>query len=181
MSILKNNKLLQAIEQKIETGLTPDTKVDYDKIVLAGMRLAQKGGPDGMLAALQRSKDPVASCAKGAVNLVVLMSHQSNGKMPEKAMVPAAMVLMLNALYFADKVRIIKVGVEEIDRATRIFMDEIFRAFRISRPMLDRMATKVNTIMDDPAAMDRINRTVGAAKDPRASTPTQLPEGDADV
>jgi hypothetical protein len=178
MSILKNNQLLEAIEAKIEQGLTPQTRNDYDKIVLAGMRLALQDGENSILAALRRSSDPIASCAKGAVNLVVLMSHQSQGKMPEKAMVPAAMTLMLNALRFADKAGIVAVGVPEVDRATRIFVDEIFRAFRITRPMLNAMANKVQKITDDPAAMERIKRSVGAVRDPGASTPTDLPSAD---
>ena len=166
MSILKNNRLLLAVEQKIEANLTPKAKEDYNKIVLAGMRLALKDRPNGMIAALERSADPIKSCAAGAVNLVALMSHQTaSGRMPPNAMAPASMTLMLNALYFGEKAGVLKVDTEVINKATRIWTDEFFRSVKISPETLNKAAALSHKVMKDPAAMERIRRTVGAPPD----------------
>lgn len=175
MSILLNNKLLQAAEQKVEAGLTPANKDNYLKIVVAGLRVALDQGPDGLMASLKKSRDPVSDAAVGAVNLVFLMSKQSRGTMPPEAMVPAAMAIMLQALDFVDKARITKVTAKKLNRATKIFTDRIFAAFKITPEQLKAAGGKVQTLMQDPANRDIIARRAGVEKDPRASAPTGMP------
>lgn len=175
MSILLNNKLLKAAEQKVEEGLTQDNRGDYMKIVVAGMRTALDKGPDGIMASLKKSRDPVNDAAVGAVNLVLLMRKQSRGTMPIKALVPAAMTLMLQALDFVDKARITKVTAKKLDRATLIFRNQIFGAFHITPDVLKKAATAAHGVMQNPAQMDIIARRTGVVKDPRASVPTTLP------
>jgi hypothetical protein len=175
MSILLENKLLQATEKKIESGLTPENREHYTKIVVAGMKAALAEGPNGILASLKQSKNPVEDCAVGAVNLVMMLREQSRGTMPVKALVPAAMTLMLQALDFADKARIKRIGVKDLDRATRIFTNYVFTVFKITPKMLEGMGVKVRGIMQDPTQMDMIARKAGVVKDPRASHPTDMP------
>lgn len=175
MSILINNKLLMAAEQRVEAGLTPENRADYMKIVVAGMRVALDKGPDGIMASLKKSRDPVHDAAVGAVNLVLLMRKQSRGTMPIKALVPAAMTLMLQALDFCEKARITKITPKKLDRATLIFRNQIFGAFHITPDVLKAAAAKAHGVMQDPAQMDIIARRTGVVKDPRASVPTELP------
>jgi hypothetical protein len=175
MSILLENKLLQAAEKKIESGLTPQNREDYTKIVVAGMKTGLAKGPEGILASLKQSKDPVQDCAVGAINIVMLLREQSRGTMPAKALVPAAMTLMLQALDFMDKARIKRVGVKDLERATRIFTNYIFTVFKITPQMLKGMGIKVRGIVQDPTQMDMIARKAGVVKDPRASQPTDMP------
>jgi hypothetical protein len=140
MSILKSNKVLAAAEAKVEAGLLPQTREAYDKIVVAGMRAGLSGGLDGILAGLRQSQDPINACARGAVNLVVMLHRQSRGTMPPQAMIPAAMTLMLKALDFADRARIVKVGNDELAKATRLFANYVFQTFRIPVKGLDALS-----------------------------------------
>ncbi len=171
MSLIQSNRVLQAAEKKLESGLTPETKANYQKIVTAGMKTALQGGPKGILASLKQSKDPLTDCAKGAVNLCLLMRKQSRGTMPFKAMVPAGMTLMINALDFADHANIIKVGAVELSKASRIYGEEMFKAFGITAPMLQSAATKVHAITQDPAQMEKIHHAAGMTKAPGAAPP----------
>lgn len=180
MAILLNNKILAAAEQAVEAKLLPDNKQDYMKIVVSGMNVARDKGPDGILSGLARRKDPIGDCAIGAINLVFLMSKQSKGVMPMKAMVPAAMTLMLQALDLVDKAKIAKVGAPELDRATHVFMNHLYKILGITPQMLQGAASKVHGIMQDPSAMEKINLRAGVVKDPRASTPTVLPQEPTD-
>jgi hypothetical protein len=170
---------IDATEQLVERQLTPDTREVYLKIVVAGMKAGLENGPNSILAGLQKSKDPVADCAKGAIGLVLILKHQSKGIMPVKAMVPAAMTLMLKALSFADRTGIVKVGPDELARATHIFANLFLAKFGITPQMMQTAMTKVQGLTQDPVAMEQMKRASGVVRHPMASSPTPLPEGDA--
>jgi hypothetical protein len=170
-----SNPLLQQTEDTIESGLTPENRVNYTKIVVAGMHVALDKGPNGILASLGQSKDPIADAAKGAVSLVIILRKQAHGVMPLKAMVPAAMTLMLKALDFADRSKIAKVGQPELVRATHIFTDTMFARMGITKAGLANAASKVHAITQDPSAMAAINLKAGLTRHPMAATPTPLP------
>lgn len=170
--------VIDAAEQRVESQLTPDTRESYLKIVVAGMKAGLTNGPDGILANLRKSKDPIADCAKGAIGLVIVLKHQAKGIMPVKAMIPAATTLMLKALAFADRTGIAKVGPDELARATNIFKDTFLAKLGITPPMLRHAMVKVHGVIQDPVAMEQIKRHSGFVRHPDVSEPTPLPEGE---
>lgn len=172
MSLLKDNKILDAAEAELESKLTPENKANYEKIVVAGMRAGMAGGDASLLASLKKSRDPVTSCAKGAISLVLILKRQSQGVMPVSAMVPAAFTLMLKALAFAERLGLVKVGADELAKATHTFTNSLFTALGITPQKLNAMAEQTHGVMNDPTKMEAINRRAGIVKDPRASTPT---------
>lgn len=172
MNLALNNNILEATEREIEGQLLPDVRADYMKIVVAGMKVAGHNGANGLLSGLNRRKDPVADCAIGAINLVFMMSKTSKGTMPMKAMIPAAMTLMLHALDLVDKAGIAKVGAPELARATHVFTNHLMAVLKITMPMLQTAATHVHGIMQDPTKMELINRKAGVVRAPGTSTPT---------
>lgn len=161
MSLLLQNHILQAAEDKIEKGLTQKNRDDYMKIVVAGMKLALDKGPNGLLAALHSSKDPVTDAAKGAVNLCLLMRKQSRGTMPMKAMVPAGMTLMLKALDFVDKTAVKKIGNAELVQASKIFTNFLLQQLHITPDMLKGAASSIQGIMQNPQQMQALQQKAG--------------------
>jgi hypothetical protein len=174
-----SDPLLQQAEDKLESGLTPENRQDYLKIVVAGMHLALAKGPNGIMASLAKSPDPVAFAAKGAIGLVLIMRKEAKGVMPIKAMVPAAMTIMFKALDFLDRSKIVPVGQPELVRATHIFTDFMFARMGITKQGLANAATKVHQITQDPQAMQKIQMKAGFLVHPDAATPTPLPPGPA--
>jgi hypothetical protein len=172
-----SNPLLEQTEQKIESALTPENRANYLKVVVAGMHIALDKGPDGIMASLAKSKDPIADAAKGAVGLALIMRKEARGVMPLKALVPAAMTLLLKALDFADRSGIVKIGQPELVRATHIFTDTIFARFGISKAGLANAAQKVHALTQDPQAMTQMKLKAGLLRHPDAATPTPLPPG----
>lgn len=170
-----SNQLLQQAEDKVEQGLDPETSQNYMKIVVAGMNAGLQGGPNSILASLKKSPDPIADCAKGAVSLVIILRKQAHGIMPLKAMVPAAMTLMLKALDFADRSGIAKVTDQELVRATHIFTDFLFARMGITKAGLSNAANRVHALTQDPAAMQAINMKAGVLQHPLAVRSTPLP------
>lgn len=175
MSILKNNKILDAAEAELESKLAPENKANYEKIVVAGMKAGMAGGEASLLASLKKSRDPVTSCAKGAISLVLMLRHQSKGVMPITAMIPAAYTLMLKALAFSERLGLVTVGADELAKATHVFTNSLFTALQISPKKLNSMAEMTHGVMSDPTKMEELNRRAGIVKDPRASTPTVVP------
>jgi len=173
-----SNPLLAQIETEIEQNLTPQTRVDYDRIVVAGMHLATANN-GSMLTQLAKAPDPIAGAAKGAVGLVMIMRRETMapGKvpMPMKAAVPAAMTLMLHALDFVGRSKIAPVGQPELDRATHIFTDFMFARMGITKQGLASAAQKVHGLTRDPQAMQAINLKAGLTRHPMAPTATPLP------
>lgn len=157
------NSILKAAEQKIEASLTPENRANYMKIVVGGMKVALQGGPKGILASLQHSKDPLGDSAKGAVNLCGIMAKQSRGTMPLMAMVPAATTLMLHALDFLDKIGIMKIGAPELVKATKMMAEAIFKNVGIDKKMLQTAAAKVHGITQDPAQLAKLKQQQGGA------------------
>lgn len=176
MSILLNNKLLQATEAQIEANLTAQTRTDYLKVVVAGQRYVLHNGKDGLLASLKGRPDPVRDCARGAVNIVSHLKLLSRGTMPVQAMVPAAMTLMLQGLDFVDKSKILPIGKEELVRATRLFIDDICQALGVTPQVLQRLASQTKEVMSDGGKLEMMKREVGAVRAPNASMPTEIPD-----
>lgn len=172
------NPVLAAAEEKIEGQMTPMTKADYEKIIVAGMKVALQGGPNSILAKLKDSKNPISDCANGAINLCLLLRKQSRGTMPVKSMVPAAMTLMLHALDFADHAGIAKIGAPELAQAAKILGNAIFQRFKITPAMIHTAATKVHGITQDPAQLAKLKSAVGGSQvsPPPAVRPIQ-PKG----
>jgi len=175
MAILLQNKLLEAAEQKIESSLTPETRPNYLRIVVAGMKAAAEGGPQSIIASLKASKNPIHDAVVGAINLVLMMSRQSRGTMPVKALVPAAMTLMLHALDFAERIGLVKIGNTELVQATHLFTNALFQRLKITPTMLHGAIRNVHGITQDPAKMELINRQLGAAKHPDAKDMGPIP------
>lgn len=173
-SILLSNSILVAAEKKIEDGLTPQNKSDYLKVVVAGMHAGMAGGPKSILASLKNSHDPVTDCAKGAINLCLLLRRQSRGTMPLKAMIPAAYTLMLHALDFAAKAGMVTINNGVVVQATHYFTNHIFSVLKITPQMLQTASTNLHKITSDPAKMELINRKAGVVKSPMASEPTPV-------
>jgi len=172
-----SDPVLQAAEEKIEAGLdvAPANKQNYMKIVVAGMAAGYGGGANSPAAKLLKNPDPVQAAAKGTIALVMLLRREAKGVMPLKAMIPAAMTLMLRALDFINRAGKVKVGTPELIRATHIFANEAFRVFGITTPMLQRASQRVHQLTQDPASVQALQLKVGALKHPGALEPTALP------
>ena len=175
MGIIQQNDILTAAENKVESQLTPENKANYERIVVAGMKAALQGGPKGILASLRNSKDPVNDAAKGAVGLCVILYKESRGTMPLKAMVPAGLTLMLNALRFAQQLGILKVTQAMVVQATHTYVNTLFQVLHITPQMMQTAAQRVHALTQDPASMAKINMAAGFTKSPNAPAPTPLP------
>ena len=173
-----DNDLLKATERAIEATMNPKTRRDHDHIVLKGMKVAMKDGPNGLLRNLPTSKDPVRDCALGATNLAFMLLKSETPYPNEQqivATVYASQSLMLQALDVAAKLGVVEITNENVARAGRIVGARVLEAINVPPPKLNALAGKVRGVMKNPEAMQAIKLQIGADRDPRAPQPT-LPE-----
>lgn len=170
------NPVLAEAEQKIESSLTPQNRVDYMKAVVAGLQAGMSGGADSILASLKDSKDPINDCAVGAINLSLILRKQSRNTMPLKCMIPASNTLMLKALDFAGHIGLIDLGTPEktntiLSQATHIWADHLFKCFNITPEMLQTAMGKVQQMGGDDAAIAKMGASAGMQGGPQANAP----------
>lgn len=175
-SLMSSNKLLQAMEDKIESNLLPENRVNYQKLVVAGLKVALAKGPQGYMAQLKDSKDPLSDAATGAVNLVFMLNKQARGTAPIQAMVPAAATLMFHALDFIERTGMMPISQKEITVASKKFADVVFKNMSITPQMLKKAGESVEAAAKDPGHMEAMKRKAGLVRAPGASVPTELPE-----
>jgi hypothetical protein len=169
------NPLLAQTEQVIESKLKPENRADYMKVVVAGLHIALANGPNGYMAKLHDAPDPIGACAKGAVALVLIMQKEAKGVLPMQAGIPAGLVLMLHGLDFIDHAGIVKIGENELARATTLYTNVLFQKLGITPQMLQSAAGRVHQIVQDPDAMQKINLKAGLTRHPDAAVPANIP------
>jgi len=156
--LITSNTLIKQAEEKIEQGLKEGVREPYMKIVVAGMKVMLKGGPDGLLAKLKGSQDPISDCVKGALGLVEMLRRSAKGAMPADAMIPATMTLALQGLDFAEKLGLLKVGKAELDQATQLFVETVLPHMGITPQKMQQMTDQVHGVMQDPEKMSQLQR-----------------------
>ena len=163
-----SSPILQAAEARLEAGLAPSNELNYKKIVVAGMAAGLARGPQSIVAKLLKNPDPVKGAARGAVALVLILRREAKGVMPLKAMIPAGMTLMFRALDFVNHAGRVQITAQDLNRAARIFANDLFGAFNITPPMLQRATAMVHAVTADPVAMRAVQLKMGIVKHPDA-------------
>lgn len=154
--LITSNTLLKQAEGQIEQRLKGGVRESYMKIVVAGMKYALKDGPKSILAQLKDSQDPITDVVKGAIGIVGLLRRAAKGSMPIDALIPAAMVLVLQGLDQAEKFGLLKVGKPEIDQATQLFVETLLPQLGLTPEKLAQMNGRVQKLMADPEQMAKL-------------------------
>lgn len=174
MRVMQDADVMEAAKQ-VEATILPRYRPAYDRVIGTALDYAKKQGPEGFKALLAQ-EDLVAASGKLGANMVLLFYKMSTGsKIPLEVLAPAAMVITLEALDLLGKAGKLDPTKEDIARAARAMMDQLMPALGWNEKSFDAAAKQVNDIMRDPVKMEAINRRGGVVKDPRASTPTEVP------
>lgn len=156
--LIAQNTLVLQIEKQIESRLKEGVRDPFMRIVVSGMKVAMKGGPDSILAKLKGSQDPVNDIVKGAIGVLGLLRRAAKGTMPIDAMIPAGMVLVLQALDFAERAGMLKIDKATIDQATHAYMETLLPMLGITPEKMAQYAGQVNKLTQDPEKMSQLQR-----------------------
>ena len=156
MSLINTkNTLVRQVEQQIEQRLPAGVREPYEKIVISGMKFALKG-ESNVLEQLEQSKDPLTDIVKGVIGIVGALRRAAKGAMPVDALVPAAMVLVLHGLDYAERAGLLKVDKAVIDQATQLFIETITPLLGLPPEKLVQLTGQASGIMQDPDKMRKL-------------------------
>lgn len=156
MALLAENTIIRRAEEQILQRLKEGMREPVMKLVNAGMKLAMDGGPKSIIAQLRDSKDVLHDCVKGAIGLVNVLRKSAKGSVSTGALVPAAMILALQGLDFAERLKLIKVTNQVLDQATQMFTDAILPAMGVSHERFAELTDRAANAANDPDKMRQI-------------------------
>ncbi len=146
--------LLKQAEGIVEKGVQPKFMDAYKRVVVAGMKVMfDKKTHKMMIEGLEDEPDPITTGVRGLIGILSILYKQSRGTMPMEAMIPAGLTLMIIGLDFMDKTGIVKVGKEELGKATQEYLNELL-------PKIGLTPEKMNTLMTNVQNAD-VNKLKG--------------------
>jgi hypothetical protein len=154
------NPQLQAVEQAVQTKVPPELNSAFQRIVAAGEKVMYAPETRHLLQSqLSQKGAPADLAGQGVAKLMGLLFKESKGTMPMKAAIPAAQVLLCEALDFMEKAGLVQVGDDLIAEATKDMMAYLLQIFGFKKAQIDQymhagMASQGSTDGTMPASAD---------------------------
>lgn len=139
----KANPLLVKTEQAIRAKVAPEQTKAFEKIISAGLKVLDSEKTHKLVASqLQAQGDPAEIAGAGAAKILGVLMNQSKGSMPMKAGIPAATVLLLEALDRLEELGRIEVTNETLAEATQAMGSAILQMMDVTPQKLDMLTKK---------------------------------------
>lgn len=156
--------LLRQAEMKIEQSVYPQFQDDYHRIVIAGMKAAfDQSSHASLVAGLEKSANPMHDVAVGLVGLLIVLSQQSKGTMPDPPIVWAGMTLLTQGLDYLEKTHKLQVNEAVLDQATQLFLSTLLPKLRLTPEKMQQMAVQAHQAMQNPQIMAQYHASKGAS------------------
>lgn len=157
------NPLLQKAQVEVEKAV--QDRPSFDKIVKAGVRVIYDKAMFAKLSqGLRESKDVVGDIAKGVVGVLNILKQKSRGTMPPIPMLQAGMVLLFDALDFAEDAGLTQVTADVLARATQEYVETVLPTIGLSSQKLQQVLQGVQETASNPERMAMYQKSLGGAK-----------------
>ena len=148
ISTMQAEGKLQQIEQMVEQKVPPAKKDQFNRLVLAGMKVMFDKKSHKLV--LQEIKDdPIQGAGEGVAKLMGLLSKQAKGKFPFELMMPAGMWLLCEALTFVERTGR-QVSDQDIAIATQALMNGLMNILGLDDQKLQSLLSNTKQVMADP-------------------------------
>lgn len=139
----KANPLLVKTEQAIRAKVAPDQVKAFDKIILAGLKVLDSEKTHKLVASqLQAQGDPEQIAGAGAAKILGILMNQSKGSMPMKAGIPAATVLLLEAMDRMEELGKIEVTNDTLSEAMQAMSSSLLQMMDVTPQKLEMLMKK---------------------------------------
>lgn len=146
------NVLLQKTEQAIAAKVRPDLRKLFQHTVLNGETIMYSPKTrKTVMGQLKQSGDPATIIGEGVVKLMGLLMAKSKGTMPPNIAIPAATVLMCEALDFAEKAGMVKVNQAMLAKTTHVLTSALMQMMGITPARLNSMMQSAQNRTTQPA------------------------------
>jgi hypothetical protein len=147
----KANPLLVKTEEAIRAKLKPDQVKHFEKIVVAGLRVMDSEQTHQLIASqLKAQGDPAEIAGAAVAKLLGILINQSKGTMPMQAGIPAATVLLLEALDRMEALGKIEVSNETLEAAMHSLSSALLQMFGVTPDKLSAMMKKQQAQPEQP-------------------------------
>ena len=147
------NPLLKKTEQAVTEKMPANLKAGFSKAVTVGLKIMYSDqGQNIMKDQLMKSGDYANNAAEGTAKLLGEMYKQSKMTMPMTIGIPAATVLMCEALDFIEQAGKIQVTPDLLAEATKALSAYVLQLFGVSQDKLHEMAQQAYQKSNTPPA-----------------------------
>lgn len=157
------NQLLQQAQAAVEKTVTD--KERFSRLVSAGTKtIYDKGTFEQLSQSIVDSETPVEDIARGIVSVLAILAHKARGTVPHEVMLQAGMVLVFDALDFAEQAGLIKVDEEALNTATTEFIEAMMPSLGFGSQKLGDLMGQLQQAMNDPKNAQAFVQSIGARK-----------------
>lgn len=134
------NPLLQKTEQATMAKVPPKYRPAFERIVTAGLKVMYSQQSHSLMAdQINKPGDPIANVGDGVGKLMGLLWTEGKGTLPMQAMMPAAVILVCEALDFAEKAGKLQASGDAIAMATKECMSVVLQQFGVTPEKMQQM------------------------------------------
>ena len=158
-------QIAREAQQQIEAHIPPQFRAPVERLVLAGMKVMFSPQTHELaMRQVQEAEDPAAGAAVGVAALMSQLTSRVKGELPPPAIVPAALILLMEALAFLAEGGQVELTDEVVADATQ--------------DLAGYLMQKLGLTPDKVAAAQDVIRQGGAQSAPPAGPPDAgMPRG----
>ncbi|NUX58643.1 hypothetical protein [Paraburkholderia youngii] len=141
MGVDSNDPQIAQVQDAVRKAIPAQFRVPVQRIVLAGMKVmfSQQTHPL-MLQALQSDTDLAHAVGMGVTQLITILFKQAKGQMPIPAVIPAAILLVCEALDFVEKSKIGQVTPQVVANAVQVTTAYLLQKLGLSPQKVSQLA-----------------------------------------
>ncbi len=147
--------ILKQIVKNVERTIPADFKESYAQIVAAGMTVmfseSTHSEMDQYLDQIKGPQDVPNVIAHGIVKLIATVQNQSKKQEPLKAIGPASITLMAEALEFMETRNGIDVDKKMVDETTMLIKEGLFSLYKITPEVMQQLQAQGQKPPSSPA------------------------------
>lgn len=146
------NPILEQIVQGIEAKVSPENKDAFERAVLAGKKILFDKNTHSHMELIknpQSRKDPVTTISTGVTGLAWTMYRQSKSSMPPEVLIMSAVVIMCEALDFAERGLGIQLDNDMVAATSKKLAANLFTKLGIQPDQLQEAINKGKGEIDD--------------------------------
>jgi hypothetical protein len=136
-----NDPMIAQVQDKVRQSVPAQFRVAVQKLVLAGQKIMYDPQTHHlMVQALQSDSDPAHAVGMGVTQLMTMMWVQSKGSIPPPALIPAAILLVCEALDFCEQSKLLKPDNDMIGNAVQVVVSYMMQKMGIKPSDMAKVA-----------------------------------------
>lgn len=144
-----SDPILQKVEQAVQAHVAQPDQAAFQKVLALGMNIMHSPqSHQYMVAELSKPGDPAEKVGEGVAKLIAVMLHKSKGTMPMKAAMPAAQVLVCEALDFMAQSKKVTITNDLVAASCKAFATYFLQALKVTpqkmQSMMENASQQVN-------------------------------------